>query len=297
MKTTILATGSLLLAASLMNAQTNPIIPLGGPGTAEASRPVKPYLELFEPESTLKTGAAMVICPGGSYAKLAEHEGAHYARWLNEVGITCFVLHYRLGSEGFRHPAMLQDGLSAIRTVRARAQEWGVDPGRIGIMGSSAGGHLAAMVLTHFDEGDPAASDPLARVSSRPDLGVLCYPVITMRPEYTHRGSQLNLLGSNPPPELVEFTSAELHVSSNTPPCFIWHTWQDTGVSPMNSLMFAEALHRARVPFELHVFERGPHGIGLGTRTWEPARRHPWTARCIEWLQLHGFARTNFSSR
>ena len=163
------------------------------------------------------------------------------------------MLKYRLGSSGYRHPVMLQDAARAIRTVRARAGEWQVDPERIGVMGSSAGGHLASTILTHFDAGRPEADDPIERVSSRPTLGILCYPVITMG-EKTHQGSKRNLLGENPPPQMVKLLSNELQVTSNTPPTFIWHTWEDTGVVPDNSLLFAQALQDARVPYSLHIF-------------------------------------------
>jgi acetyl esterase/lipase len=232
----------------------------------------------------------MVICPGGGYGGLANHEGADYARFLNESGIAGFVLKYRLGSSGYRHPAMLQDAARAVRTVRARAAEWHLDPKRVGIMGSSAGGHLASTLLTHFDDGQPDAADAIERQSSRPDIGILCYAVITMG-EFTHQGSKNNLLGKNPAPELVRELSNELQVTSNTPPCFIWHTWEDTAVPVENSLHFAEALRKAGVPFDLHIYQKGAHGLGLGTRDWDPARRHPWTGDCVFWLKAQGFAK------
>ena len=242
-----------------------------------------PTLTIYLPEKEKATGAAVVICPGGGYAMLAQHEGKDYALWLNENGIAGFVLKYRLGSSGYRHPVMLQDAARAIRTVRARAGEWQVDPERIGVMGSSAGGHLASTILTHFDAGRPEADDPIERVSSRPTLGILCYPVITMG-EKTHQGSKRNLLGENPPLQLVKLLSNELQVTSNTPPTFIWHTWEDTGVVPDNSLLFAQALQDARVPYSLHIFEKGRHGIGL-------ANGHPWTRDCLFWLKERGFLR------
>jgi len=205
-----------------------------------------------------------VICPGGGYGGLANYEGEHYARFLNELGIVGFVLKYRLGSSGYRHPIMLQDAARAIRTLRARAAEWKLNPQRIGIMGSSAGGHLASTLLTHFDSGKPDAADPIDRQSSRPDLGILCYPVITMG-EFTHQGSRNNLLGSDPSPELVRELSNELQVTKETPPCFIWHTDEDKAVPVENSLHFAQALRKAGVPFDLHVYQKGVHGLGLGT--------------------------------
>ena len=174
--------------------------------------------------------------------------------------------------------------------MRARAGEWKVDPKRIGIMGSSAGGHLASTLLTHFDAGKPDAADPIERQSSRPDLGILCYAVISFG-EFGHRGSRNNLLGKDPSPELVRELSNELQVTKDTPPCFIWHTYEDGGVPVENSLQFAEALRKARVPFDLHVYQKGQHGLGLGTRDWNPEKRHPWTRDCIFWLQAQGFAK------
>jgi acetyl esterase/lipase len=231
-----------------------------------------------------------VICPGGGYGHLADHEGSHYARWFNEQGIAGFVLKYRLGPAGYRHPAMLQDAARALRIVRARAEEWKLDPKRIGIIGSSAGGHLASTLLTHFDAGKPDASDPIERVSSRPDLGVLCYPVITMG-ELTHGGSKKSLLGDNPPPELIRELSNELQVTKDTPPCFLFHTAEDKAVPVENSLNFASALKKNTVPFELHVYEHGPHGVGLGSKVYGGGERHAWTFECVRWLKERGFAK------
>jgi acetyl esterase/lipase len=267
-----------------------PLWPDGAPGALGTADKDIPTLTPYWPEPAKATGAAMVICPGGGYAGLARHEGEDYARFLNESGIAGFVLKYRLGSAGYRHPAMLHDAARAVRTVRAKAAAWGLDPRRIGIMGSSAGGHLAATLLTHFDAGKPDAADPIERQSSRPDLGILCYAVITMGP-FTHQGSKHNLLGPNPSPELVRDLSNELQVTKDTPPCFIWHTWEDSTVPMENSLLFAEALRKAQVPFDLHIYQKGPHGLGLGTREWDPARRHPWTRDCVFWLKVQGFAK------
>jgi acetyl esterase/lipase len=236
------------------------------------------------------TGAALIICPGGSYASLAPHEGVHYALWLNEQGIAGFVLKYRLGSGGYRHPAMMQDVLRAIRYVRAHAEPWRLDAGRVGVMGSSAGGHLASTALTHSDPGDPSAADPIDRVSSRPSLGILCYPVITMGPD-THLGSKRNLLGDNPDPGLVKLLSNETQVTRDTPPVFIFHTFEDATVKVENALDFAAALRRNGVPFALHVYPKGGHGMGLGSAQWDPANRHPWTVACALWLKEQGFGR------
>jgi len=268
-----------------------PLWPDGAPGALGQTTNDVPTLTPFVPDPAKATGAAIVICPGGGYGGLAEHEGSHYARWLNELGVAGFVLRYRLGSAGYRHPAMLQDAARAVRTVRARAAEWRLDPKRIGIMGSSAGGHLASTLLTHFDAGRAGAADPIERVSSRPDLGILCYPVITLVGPHAHRGSRNNLLGRDAPEALAETLSNEKHVTRDTPPCFLWHTWEDKGVPVENAMMFAAALRAAGVPFELHVYERGPHGMGLGTREWNPDARHRWTHDCAAWLRERGFAR------
>jgi acetyl esterase/lipase len=268
-----------------------PLWPEGAPGALGQQDKDIPTLMPYFPESAKATGAAIVICPGGGYGNLAAHEGKDYARFLNEQGIAGFVLKYRLGSGGYHHPAMLQDAARSVRTVRARASEWKLDPKRIGIMGSSAGGHLASTLLTHFDSGTPGAADPIERESSRPDLGILCYPVITLVGPFAHQGSRKNLLGNDPAPELVRELSNDLQVTQNTPPCFIWHTYEDRGVPVENSLLFAEALRKAGVPFDLHVYQKGPHGLGLGTRDWNPDKRHPWTSDCVFWLKEQGFGK------
>ncbi len=264
--------------------------PAGAPGALGNADKDRPTLKAYLPVVENATGAAIVICPGGGYGMLAVHEGDHYARFLAENGVAAFVLKYRLGADGYRHPAMLQDAARAVRLVRSEAPDYGIDPHRIGIMGSSAGGHLASTLLTHFDAGDPAAADPVDRLSSRPDLGILCYAVITMG-EYTHQGSKANLLGKDPSPEMVRLLSNELQVTPQTPPCFVWHTWEDTAVPAENSLQFAAALKKAGVPFDLHIYEKGSHGIGLGSGEWNPARRHPWTRDLLYWLKIRGFVR------
>jgi acetyl esterase/lipase len=267
-----------------------PLWPEGAPGALGKEDKDIPTLTPYLPDPAKATGAAIVICPGGGYGGLAPHEGGQYARFLNESGVAGFVLKYRLGSGGYRHPVMLQDAARAVRLVRAQAGEWKVDPKRIGIMGSSAGGHLASTLVTHFDAGKPDAADPIDRQSSRPDLGILCYPVVTMG-EFTHQGSMHNLLGKDPSPELVRLLSNELQVTKETPPCFVWATYEDSAVPIENSLQFAGALRKAGVPFDLHIYQKGPHGLGLGTRDWDPEKRHPWTRDLIFWLQAQGFAK------
>jgi len=273
-----------LALAPFVSAQTaTPLWPDGAPGAlgqADKDVPtITPYLAANESTSN----AAMVIFPGGGYAGLAPYEGKGYADWFVSNGISSFVVKYRLGSGGYHHPAMLQDAARAVRMVRARAGEWHIDPRRIGVIGSSAGGHLAATLLTHFDAGKADATDAVERESSRPDLGVLCYAVITMGPN-THGGSKKNLLGDDPEPELVKSLSNELQVTKDTPPCFIWHTWEDKVVKVENALDFAYALQRAGVPYDLHVYQKGGHGMGLGK-----GQLHPWTRDCLYWLRVQKF--------
>jgi len=282
---------TLLVGTTLMlHAEIQPPLPLwpnGAPGALGTSSNDIPTLTVYLPDPTNATGAAMVICPGGGYAHLAPHEGNDYALWLNQHGVAGFVLKYRLGSSGYRHPAMLQDAERAVRTVRANAAQWHIDPKRVGIMGSSAGGHLASTLMTHFEPGDTNAADPIERESSRPDLGILCYPVITFG-EFAHVGSRDNLLGKNPSPELVKLLSNELQVTKNTPPCFIWQTFDDKTVPVENSLLFATALRRAGVPFDLHIYQHGRHGLGLDDKP--PFNHpHPWAADCLFWLKAQGF--------
>ncbi len=269
-----------------------PLWPEGAPGALGSKDCDIPTLTAFLPDPERATGAALVICPGGGYEFHANHEGEDYARWLAVQGIAGIVLKYRVGPDGYRHPAMLNDATRAIRMTRANAGEWNIDPGRVGMMGSSAGGHLTATLLTHSDTGNPAAADPVEHLSSRPDLGVLCYPVITMGAN-THEGSREFLLGDHPAPEQIIDLSAEKQVTEDTPPCFIWHTWEDQAVMVENSLDFAVALRRAGVPFDLHIYQKGVHGIGLRGSAEAPPETPllPWAADCIYWLKQQGFAR------
>ena len=234
--------------------------------------------------------AALVVCPGGGYGALADHEGTDYARWLNTQGISAFVLRYRLGSKGYRHPVMIGDVKRAIRMVRHYAERFSVDPRRVGVIGSSAGGHLALTACIKGDDGDPQNADAVERQPSRPDIGVLCYPVVSMLPEKTHGGSRKNLLGDEPSEELARELSGELAAHAGMPPMFIWHTYEDQAVKLEPILELAIKLRSLGRPYELHVYETGRHGLGLGVRTYDGTKTlNPWTVECQRWLGSHGF--------
>jgi len=234
--------------------------------------------------------AALVICPGGGYGALADHEGSDYAKWLNAQGVSAFVLRYRLGSKGYRHPVMLGDVSRAIRLVRHGHERFHVDPDRVGVMGSSAGGHLALTACLHATDGDPQAADPVDRASARPRIGILCYPVVSMLPEKTHAGSRKNLLGESPDEATARQLSGELAAHDAVPPLFIWHTWEDKAVKLEPILELGLALTSHARPYELHVYQTGPHGLGLGVRPYDPSKTlHPWTVECRRWLAAQGF--------
>jgi acetyl esterase/lipase len=258
--------------------------PGGAPGALSTEDVDKPTLAPYLVPAGRGTGTAVIVCPGGGYGALSmDKEGDQIARWLNSLGVSAFVLKYRLGPK-YRHPVELGDAQRAIRTVRSKAAEYRLLPDRIGIMGFSAGGHLASTAGTHFDAGDAGATDPIDRQSSRPDFLVLCYPVVSFL-NFAHQGSKRNLLGDNPDAKLVESMSNETQVTAQTPPTFLFHTNADTGVPPENSVMFYSALRKAGVPAELHIYERGPHGVGLA-QTDEALSS--WPARLGDWLRGRG---------
>ena len=255
------------------------------PGALGSDEADKPSLTYYAPWGENVSGTAVIVAPGGSYRFLASnHEGRQVANWFNALGIAAFVLTYRLGPR-YHHPVELGDAQRAIRMVRSRAQEFGVLPKRIGIMGFSAGGHLASTAATHFDDGNAAAPDPIDRASSRPDFAILAYAVISMKPPYAHEGSVHSLLGENPDPQLREALSNELHVTAQTPPTFLFATNEDTVVPPENSVQFYLALRKAGVPAELHVFEKGPHGVGLDVA--DPAAGE-WSKLLANWMRVRG---------
>lgn len=276
---------SLAATAAFAEPKTQLLWPRGAPGALGAEDRDQPSLTSYLADSSKTTGTAVIVCPGGGYQHLAmDHEGKQIAEWLNQLGISAFVLKYRLGPV-YHHPVELQDSQRAIRTVRTQAKEWGIAPDRIGIWGFSAGGHLASTAGTHFDAGKPDATDMIERASSRPDFMILAYPVISFTTEYTHKGSRRNLLGEPFDENLAEHLSNEKQVTAETPPTFLFHTSEDTGVPPENSVLFYLALRKAKVPAELHIYERGPHGVGLAAK--DPVLSS-WSGRLADWLRTRG---------
>jgi len=275
------------LAAQPRGPQPEPLWPNGAPGAQGTADDDIPTLTAFVVPAARSTGTAVVVAPGGGYLHLAmEKEGTDVARWLNSLGVSAFVLKYRLGPK-YRHPIELGDAQRAIRKVRARADEYHIKPDRVGIMGFSAGGHLASTAGTHYDAGNASAADPIDRMSSRPDFLVLCYPVISFG-QYAHRGSERALLGDNPDPKLVELLSNELQVNAQTPPTFLFHTSDDGTVPVENSILFYSALKKAGVPAEMHIYEHGPHGVGLAPTD---EALSSWPARLADWLRVRGLLR------
>lgn len=273
-------------AAQAAEPKTELLWPNGAPGAKGDTPNDKPTLTIYLPEPAKATGAAVVICPGGGYGFVAmDHEGRQIAEWFNSLGVAGFIVDYRHRKKGYGHPAPLEDAQRAIRTARARAGEFKITPNQIGIMGFSAGGHLASTAGTHFDKGDSRAVDPIQRVSCRPDFMILCYPVIVFDAPYTHRGSQINLVGADADPALVASLSNEKQVTSDTPPTFLFHTDEDTGVPSENSVDFYLALRRAKVPAEMHIFQVGRHGLGLAGKTPGTSL---WSKCCEEWLRNRG---------
>lgn len=246
----------------------------------------EPVLDVFHAKGENRTGAAVVICPGGGYGMLAyQHEGYEIADWLNKNGITAVILRYRIFP--YRHPVPMMDVQRAMQTVRANSKQWGVDPQRIGVLGFSAGGHLASTATVHHLAADPDSDDPVRRVTSRPDFSVLVYPVISMRDGVTHGGSKRNLLGKEPKPELVDLMSNDERINATTPPTILVHSKDDKVVLIENSERFLAGLKKNKIPGELVVFETGGHGYGLGRGRNDPNKTHEtdaWPKQCIAWF-------------
>lgn len=279
-----------LLMATQLPAQSEPdtllLWPEGAPGALGNDPHDRPMLIRYPAPPEIATGAAVVVYPGGGYSNLAmDHEGHQIARWLNSFGVSAYIVTYRLGKDGYRHPVPMHDGQRALRTVRANAMPWKIDPKRVGVLGFSAGGHLASTLGTHFDAGQADAADPIDQVSSRPDFMVLLYPVINFTEEYQHAGSRKMLLGEDADSALVASLSNETQVKANTPPTFLVHTSEDSSVPPQNSVYFYLALHEKGIPVEMHIYEKGRHGLGLGSRGSAFAS---WAERCEEWMEERG---------
>ena len=260
--------------------------PKGAPGALGVADEDKPSITVYLPAAN-PTKTAVVIAPGGGYQHLSMvREGSDVAAWLNSHGIAAIQLRYRIGPK-YHNPIELDDAQRAIRMVRAHAAEYGIAADHIGMWGFSAGGHLTATAGTHFDAGNAAAVDAIERESSRPDFLILAYPVITMEAPYVHTGSRRYLLGDAPAQADVDAMSAELHVTAQTPPVFLFSTTDDRTVPIMNSVMFYEALVKAGVPVEMHVFQHGGHGSGLAPAN---PQLSPWTEMLIKWMRERGYA-------
>lgn len=284
-----------VFSACVASAQTAPLpirdtqtMPLwaglapGGLGTGETDIP---SITAYLPRNTPAGMTAVVVMPGGGYQNLAmNHEGRQVANYLNSAGVAAFVLQYRLGPR-YHHPVELEDAQRAIRTVRFHAAEWHIAGDRIGVLGFSAGGHLAATASTHFDSGKAEAQDPIDRLASRPDFAILGYPVISMTESWTHQGSKKNLLGDQPSAELARSLSVDQSVTASTPPTFLFLTNADTVVPAENSVTYYLALRKAGVSAEIHIFEKGPHGVGLATND---AALSEWPKLLMNWMRIHG---------
>jgi len=273
---------------SIQDGQTLPLWSGAAPGALGMEDQDIPVITVFLPRTMSQNTPAVVVCPGGGYVQLAmNHEGRQVANYLNSLGIAAFVLRYRLGPR-YHHPIELGDAQRAIRTLRSHAADWRLDPSRIGIMGFSAGGHLAMTAATNFDGGVARAQDAVDRFSSRPDFVVLGYPVISMTEAWTHQGSKTNLLGTTPDPALARSLSGELAVIKDTPPTFIFHTNADTAVPAENSVYYYLALRKMGVAAEMHIFEKGPHGVGLAND--DPALSE-WSKLLANWLRGRGIVK------
>lgn len=265
--------------------KTEVLWPAGAPGAVGKEDLDVPTITVYQPSRPQATGTMVVICPGGGYGALAmDHEGHQVARWFTSRGVSAAIVKYRLGPR-YRHPAPLQDVLRAIRVVRSRAAELRIKPDRVGVMGFSAGGHLASSAATLFDLAEAKVADGLEQTSSRPDFAILGYPVIVFGADVTHKGSQHHLLGETAAADLVARLSTDRQVTARTPPTFLFHTSEDAAVPPQNSVAFYLALENAGVPAELHIYEKGAHGVGLAPGDRELST---WPERLLGWMRARG---------
>jgi len=284
----LLPVTSAIQAEEPSSPQTLLLWPEGAPGAVGELPLEKPTRTVYPASEKLSNQCGVVICPGGAYGGLSmDHEGHKIARWFNSFGVNAFILKYRLGKR-YPHPTPMHDVQRAIRYVRAHSQKFRVDEKRIGVIGFSAGGHLASTAATHFDAGTPGAKDPVDQKSCRPDFAILCYPVITMDLNYTHRGSRNNLLGGDPDAKLVHSLSNELQVTPESSPCFLLHTWEDQAVPAMNSVLFYQAMLKQKVKGELHLFQTGPHGVGLAPNI---PGTSAWTGLAENWMKVNGWTK------
>jgi len=284
----VLTVGAQPNSRPVQDGQVMPLWSGAAPGALGSADEDTPTLTVYLPRNTPVGMTAVIIFPGGGYRNLAmNHEGRQVANYLNAAGVAAFVVKYRLGPR-YHHPIELGDAQRAIRTVRSHAGEWHIDPARVGVMGFSAGGHLAATVSTHFASGLLAAADSVDRASSRPDFAILAYPVISMTEPWTHQGSKANLLGENPPADLARSLSADVAVTPQTPPTFLFQTNADTTVPAENAVSYYLALRKAGVPAEMHIFQNGPHGLGLALD--DPALGQ-WPNLLLNWLRTRGLVK------
>ncbi|MDR3197981.1 MAG: alpha/beta hydrolase [Planctomycetaceae bacterium] len=258
----------------------------GAPNALGTEEKDKPRINVWLPDKNNAADMAVVVCPGGGYGGLAlDHEGKQIGEWFRSFGVTAVILEYRHRGKGYGHPNPLLDVQRAIRTVRFNAEDWGIDPAKIGVMGFSAGGHLASTAGTHFDD-IKEPNDEIDKMSCRPDFMILCYPVILFDAKFTHRGSQNNLIGADAPKELVDYYSNEKQVTEKTPPAFIFFTNEDTAVPAENGVEFYLALRKYKIPAELHIYQKGAHGLGLAKNR---IGVETWSELCKAWLINNGF--------
>ena len=272
------------IPGAITSYKTNKVIEPTGAGCIDSI--YNPELDVFLPKLGNGNGTAVLICPGGGYRVVCmRKEGYDIAEWMAAQGITVFVLKYRLPSDSIMKDKTigpLQDAQRAMRLIRQNAVKWNIDTARVGVMGFSAGGHLASTLSTHFNE---KVYEKAGEESARPAFSILIYPVISFDEKITHMGSRVNLIGNNPSPEKIEHYSNELQVTKETPPAFLVHATDDKVVPVQNSLRYYEALEKNGVPAELHIYQRGAHGFALGREGTEKG----WPEACLNWMRTWGW--------